>query len=86
MPSKEGSLPCVLGSERMGVNKMAGKDFEWFVSADLNEYKRKHIAIVNQRVVASGDNAKKVWEKAKRKYPDKEPLMAKVPEDDLLIL
>jgi len=65
---------------------MAGKDFEWFVNADLNEYKRKHIAIVNQRVVASGDNAKKVWEKAKKKHPDKEPLMAKVPEDELLIL
>jgi len=83
---------------------MAGKDFEWFVSADLGRYKRKHIAIlqvvktckaprsrrlqrvVNRKVVASGDNAKKVWEMAKKKHPDKEPLMAKVPDDELLIL
>ena len=65
---------------------MASREYEWFVKADLEKYKNKHIAIVDQKVVASGENAKEVWEKPKKKHPKKEPLLAKVPEDDVLIL
>ena len=61
-------------------------DYEWFLSANLNNYKGKHIAIINRKVIASGNNAKEVWMKAHKKFPDKEFLMAKIPEDDVLIL
>ena len=42
--------------------------------------------IVDERVVTHGDNAKEVWENAKRQHPDKIPALAKIPRDDILIL
>ena len=45
----------------------------------------KYVAIVGNRVVTSGENAKEVWETAKAKYPDKTPSLAKVPKEELLI-
>ncbi|RLG14261.1 MAG: succinyl-CoA synthetase subunit alpha [Candidatus Nanohalarchaeota archaeon] len=65
---------------------MATKEFNWFVDADLRKYKGEYVAIIDEKVVAHGDNAKDVWEDAKRKYPDKSPSLAKIPKDDILIL
>ena len=61
-------------------------DYQWFLSADLNKFRGKHIAILSKKIIASGNNAKEVWTRAHRKHPDKEFLMAKIPEDDVLIL
>jgi len=61
-------------------------EYQWFLSADLNEYRGKHIAILESEVVASGDNAKEVWERAHGDHPGKEFLMAKIPEEEILIL
>jgi hypoxanthine-guanine phosphoribosyltransferase len=49
-------------------------------------YSGKHIAIVDDKVVASGDDPKKVWEAAKKKYPGKTPVLAFVPKEDALVL
>ncbi len=61
-------------------------DFTWFLSASLKRYRGKHIAILNRRIIASGTNAKEVWERAHKKNPENDFLMTKVPEDDILIL
>ena len=50
------------------------------------KYSGKHIAIVDDKVVASGDDPKKVWEAAKKKYPRKKPVLAFVPKEDALVL
>lgn len=65
---------------------MPSKDYKWFLKADTSKYKNKYIAIIDEKIVAFGENAKVVWKKAKEKYPNKEPLMAKIPEDEILIL
>ena len=62
------------------------QEFEFFVKADLKRYEGKYIAIIDQKVVASGDNAKEVLEAANKKYPGRKPLLAKVPKEDALIL
>ena len=62
------------------------KEFEFYVKADLSEYAGKYVAIVEDRVVASGENAKEVMEEAKRKCPDQTPLLAKIPREETLIL
>lgn len=61
-------------------------DIEWYAKADLSKYKGKYVAISDKKVVASGTNAKKVLEEAKRKYPKKTTYMAKVPEDETFVL
>ncbi len=62
------------------------KNYEFYINADLSEYAGKWIAIVDGKVVASGDRADVVYNEAKKKYPDEEIDPAKVPTDDLLIL
>ena len=61
-------------------------DIEWYAEADLSKYKGKYVAILDKKVVASGINAKKVIEEAKRKYPRKKSFLAKVAGDETLVL
>jgi len=42
---------------------------KWFSKADLSEYISNYVAIVGNRVVTSGENAKEVWKTAKANYP-----------------
>lgn len=65
---------------------MASKEFEFYVKADLSKYKGKYIAIIGDKVVASGDNAKVVLDEATKKCPNKLPTLAKIPKEDTLIL
>jgi len=60
---------------------MKSKEFEFYVKADLSKYEGKYITIVDDKVVASGDNAKDVWNEAKKKT-GRIPTLAKVPKED----
>jgi len=62
------------------------KEFEFYVKTDLSGYRGKYIAIIEDKVVSSGDNAKKVLEEAKKKHPGKIATLAKIPREDTLIL
>jgi len=53
---------------------------------NLGDYVGKWIAIVNGKVVAKGTDAKLVFRQAKEKYPEKEPLILKVPKDRVMLL
>ena len=53
---------------------------------DLGNYVGKWIAIVGEEIVASGDQGKKVFLKAKNKYPKKDPFIMKVPTDVVMCL
>jgi hypoxanthine-guanine phosphoribosyltransferase len=50
------------------------------------KYSGKHIAIVDNKVVASGNDPKEVWEIAKKKHPKKKPVLAFVPKEETLVL
>jgi hypoxanthine-guanine phosphoribosyltransferase len=50
------------------------------------KYSGKHIAIVDNKVVASGNDPKEVWEEAKKKHPKKKPVLAFVPKEETLVL
>jgi hypothetical protein len=50
------------------------------------KYRGKHIAIVDQKVVASGDDPKEVWEAAKKKHPSRQPVLAIVPKEETIEL
>ena len=62
------------------------KNYEFYINANLSEYAGKWIAIVDGKVVASGDRADEVIEKVRREYPNKKFLLSKVPEPGMLIL
>ncbi len=62
------------------------KEFEFYVKSDLSKYSGKYVAIVGDKVVSSGENAKEVWEQAKKKFPDKTSSLAKIPKEETLVL
>jgi len=59
---------------------------ETFLNTDLSQYEGQWIAIVDKLIVATGASVKEVFEKARKDYPDKRPLIARAPTKRLLIL
>jgi len=53
---------------------------------NLGDYIGKWIAIVGEKIVAEGSDAKSVFARAKEKYPKREPLILKVPQDRVMLL
>jgi len=67
---------------------MNSKDvsYEWFLKADLGKFRGLYIAIVDGRVVESGEEPAKIYFKAKERYPTQEVVLWKVPKEETLIL
>ena len=68
------------------VEEIKDKNYEFYINADLSEYAGKWIAIVDGKVVASGDNPEEVYMDALKTVGNKEISLAFVPGDELLIL
>jgi len=60
--------------------------FNWFVKADLRKYQDKYISIVGKKVVCADYDPEVVYQAAKKKYPNKEIVLWKVPHDETYIL
>jgi len=66
---------------------MINNSFESLLSMkDLGKYVNKWIAIVDEKIVSIGDRGKDVFREAREKYPDKTPLIFKVPSDTVMLL
>ena len=64
---------------------MMEKEFQFYLKADLHKYEGSYIAIVGEKIIASGDDSGKVLDDA-RKKTGKMPLLVKVPTEDTYIL
>jgi hypothetical protein len=63
------------------------QEFDFYSVADMSEYSGKWVAIVGQKVIASGEDFKEVYREAKQKAKNKEPMFAQVPkQEETLIL
>ncbi len=56
------------------------------ISDELGKHLGQWIAVVDNEIVASGETAKEVYEKAKQKYPDSEPFIMKIPKETVMLL
>lgn len=60
---------------------------EFKINIDYDRYGGKYIALLdNKTIVTSGGDVKEVWEKAKKKYPDRKISLMKVPRPEIMIL
>jgi lysine/ornithine N-monooxygenase len=64
------------------------EELKWFASfpKEMEHFRGKHVAMIGRKVVASGDSAKEVFEKARKEYPDKMPVLAFIPRKEALVL
>ena len=59
--------------------------FNWFTKADLRKYEDKYISIVDKKVVSADKDPEIAYNHAKKKYPNKEVVLWKVPHGDTFI-
>ncbi len=57
-----------------------------FIAIDFSKYRGRYVALVDNRVVSSGKDAKTVWARAKKKKPAATPTLVKVPTGETLVL
>ncbi len=65
---------------------MENKDLKWFSTADLSKYKGEYAIILDQKIVFHGKHLKEIVKKFRVHYPNKVPKIAKIPEENLLVL
>lgn len=61
-------------------------NYEFFLHTDTSAYKGEWVAISKNKIVAHGDDAQKVYRTAKQRYPQANVSLAKVPEEQALVL
>ncbi|MEM3385586.1 MAG: DUF5678 domain-containing protein [Nitrososphaeria archaeon] len=61
-------------------------DFVLSLGDKLGEYVGQWIAVVDNKIVARGDDAGEVYRKAKEYSPAKAPFIMKVPQDKVMVL
>jgi hypothetical protein len=63
------------------------QEFEFYSLTDMSGYAGKWVAILGKEIIASGNNLKEVYDEAKKKAGNKEPLFTRIPkEQETLIL
>ena len=62
-----------------------GKNYDYYMRTNLSSYIGKWVAICNERIVSEGDNPKKVYFNAKKKFPNQRLMLTKVPEKEAMI-
>ncbi len=74
---------------REEVVAAGSREFRFYVSKapEINRrFAGKHVAIIGDRIVASGKSPLEVWRRAKKSHPQSKPLLAYVPKHDTLVL
>ena len=55
-------------------------NYDFFIKSDLSHLAGKWVAVLDNKVVASGENFKEVAELVDQKYPLEKPLLTRIPE------
>ena len=61
-------------------------EYDYYITADLDQYIGKWVRIFNKKVVATGKNFKEVAERVDKEYAHKKVLITRVPEKIVQIL
>ncbi len=61
-------------------------NFAYYLKTDLTAYLGEWVAVVDEKIVAHGENAKDVYFEAKRKFPTKTPLLSCISSGAAMIL
>ena len=56
------------------------------ITPEMEAYRGKHVALLGNKIIVSGDSAYLVWKTAKKKYPNKKPVLAFIPKKEAFIL
>lgn len=66
--------------------KSSRSNYDYFIKLDTSSYKGEWIAIADSKIISHGSDAQKVYTNAKRKYRRSNISLAKVPDQQVLVL
>lgn len=66
--------------------KAVSKDFQWYVNADLNQYRGEYVIIIDEQVVYHGPDLAKLLKQFRQEHPHQVPKVAKIPLEETLVL
>lgn len=70
----------------MRIIKKPTSNYDFYIQTDTSNYKGEWIAIAKKRIVAHGKDAQIVYKKATQKFKNNDISLAKIPEEQTLIL
>ena len=56
------------------------------ISDKLGKYLGDWMSVVDEDIVAAGQDAKAVYDKARKKYPSRTPFVMKIPKETVMLL
>ena len=65
---------------------MNEENYKYYMETNVKPYVNEWIAIVDKKIVSHGKDVKKVFNEARKQYPNKTPLISKVPGKQTMIL
>lgn len=77
---------CCSYNYSMRKTKTGSSNYDFFLKMDTSKYKGEWIAISENKVIAHGKDAQKVYKIAKKKASSKDISLAKAPEEQMLVL
>lgn len=68
------------------IKQTPSSNYDFYIKANTAPYKGEWIAIAQKKIIAHGKDAQKVYKEANKKFKNEEISLAKVPEEQTLIL
>ena len=66
--------------------KKQSSNYNFFIKTDTSKYKGEWIAIAENKIIAHGKDAEKVYKSAQKKSHSKKISLAKAPDEQMLVL
>lgn len=70
----------------MTDKKKYPSNYEYFIKANTSDYRGEWVAISKGKIISHGKDAQVVYNKAKEQKPRSNVSLAKIPEQELLVL
>lgn len=64
--------------------KREGSNYAWLINQNLSSYEGLWIAVINQKIVAKGKDAKVLMDKVFNEFPKETPLITLIPSKKTL--
>jgi len=60
-------------------------NYQFFMKENMDRFIGKWVAICDNKIVSHGENVKEVFSEAKKKCPNKRPLLTRIPDKETMI-
>ena len=60
-------------------------NYQFFMKENMDKFIGEWVAICDNKIISHGENVKEVFSEAKKKCPNKRPLLTRIPDKETMI-